>query len=155
MPWRFFSGVTFVLLCFALFCFVFVSMLSLKPQPFVQSSFECRRPGSHTCFYFWRCRFFRVFLVPFPLSLCMESTSYVLSFRMVFSTLWPRAGFFDISLCENSINQSNISVFHFILWLSSRVWSDGLYFLVGVFSCLNLLLVFWTCYYYYFILFFG
>ena len=31
--------------------------------------------------FIWRCRFFRVF---FPLSLCMESTSYVLSFRMVF-----------------------------------------------------------------------
>ena len=30
-----FSGVTFVL-----FCFVFVFMLSLKPQPFVQSSFD-------------------------------------------------------------------------------------------------------------------
>ena len=36
-------------------------------------------------FFIWRCRFFRVFFfVPFPLSLCMESTSYVLSFRMVF-----------------------------------------------------------------------
>ena len=31
----YFSGVTFVL-----FCFVFVFMLSLKPQPFVQSSFD-------------------------------------------------------------------------------------------------------------------
>ena len=30
-----FSGVTFVL-----FCFVFVFMLSLKPRPFVQSSFD-------------------------------------------------------------------------------------------------------------------
>ena len=30
-----FSGVTFVL-----FCFVFVFMLSLKPLPFVQSSFD-------------------------------------------------------------------------------------------------------------------
>ena len=31
--------------------------------------------------FIWRCRFFRIL---FPLSLCMESTSYVLSFRMVF-----------------------------------------------------------------------
>ena len=31
----YFSGVTFVL-----FCFVFVFMLSLKPRPFVQSSFD-------------------------------------------------------------------------------------------------------------------
>ena len=37
-----------------------------------------------TFLFIWRCRFFRVFFVPFPLSLCMESTSYVLSFRMVF-----------------------------------------------------------------------
>ena len=48
------------------------------------------------------------FCVPFPLSLCMESTSYVLSFRMVFflpffvTTDW----IFDASLCDNSINQS-------------------------------------------------
>ena len=37
--------------------------------------------------FFLRCRFFQLseyFFVPFPLSLCMESTSYVLSFRMVF-----------------------------------------------------------------------
>ena len=32
----------------------------------------------------WRCRFFRVFFVPFPPSICMESTPYVLSFRVVF-----------------------------------------------------------------------
>ena len=64
-----FSGVKFVL-----FCFVFVFILSLKPRPFVQSSFDillllfvvvvccccllllfltiiCRRPNSHTCFF--------------------------------------------------------------------------------------------------------
>ena len=36
----------------------------------------------------------------------MESTSYVLSFRMVFVTTgW----IFDISLCENSINSINQS----------------------------------------------
>ena len=34
-----FSGVTFVL-----FCFVFVSMLPLKPRPFVQSSFDVEAP---------------------------------------------------------------------------------------------------------------
>ena len=34
-----FSGVTFVL-----FCFVFVFMLSLKPRPFVQSSFDMQAP---------------------------------------------------------------------------------------------------------------
>ena len=34
-----FSGVTFVL-----FCFIFVFMLSLKPRPFVQSSFDMQAP---------------------------------------------------------------------------------------------------------------
>ena len=34
-----FSGVTFVL-----FCFVFVFMLSLKPRPFVKSSFDIQAP---------------------------------------------------------------------------------------------------------------
>ena len=34
-----FSGVTFVL-----FCFVFVFMLSLKPRPIVQSSFDMQAP---------------------------------------------------------------------------------------------------------------
>ena len=63
------SGVTFVL-----FCFVFVFMLSLKPRPFVQSSFDMQAPRQpHVfCFVFllfiWRYRFFRVFFVPLPLS---------------------------------------------------------------------------------------
>ena len=64
-----FSGVPFVL-----FCFVFVFMLSLKPRPFVQSSFDMQAPRHPHVFFFlffiiWRCRFFRVFFVPFPLSL--------------------------------------------------------------------------------------
>ena len=40
----------------------------------------------------------------------MESTSYVLSFRMVFFYLVTMGWIFDISLYENSINQS-INVF--------------------------------------------
>ena len=36
----------------------------------------------------------------------MESTSYVLSFQMVFFYLVTTGWIFDISLCENSINQS-------------------------------------------------
>ena len=38
---------------------------------------------------------------------CMEGTSYVLSFRMVFFYLVTTGWIFDISLCENSINQKN------------------------------------------------
>ena len=41
--------------------------------------------------------------VPFPLSLCMESTSYVLSFRIVFFYLVTTGWIFYISLCEISI----------------------------------------------------
>ena len=103
-----FSGFPFVL-----FCFVFLIMFSLKPQPFVQSPFKCRRPDSHTRFFLsfsllfiLRCRFFRVFFVPLPFSLCMDSSSYVLSFRMVFFYLVTTDWIFDISLCGNSISQS-------------------------------------------------
>ena len=59
----------------------------------------------------WRCRVFRVFFVPLPFSLCMESTSYVLSSRLVFFYLVTRGWNFDISLiCENLINQSMMAV---------------------------------------------
>ena len=81
-----FPGVTFVL-----FCFVSIFMLWLKPRPFVQSSFDiCRRPDSHTCFFlsfrfvYLEISFFPSIFVPSPFYLCMESTSYVLSFRVVF-----------------------------------------------------------------------
>ena len=45
------------------------------------------------------------FLYHFHLSLCMESTSYVLSFRTVFFYLVTKGWIFDISLLfENSTN---------------------------------------------------
>ena len=44
--------------------------------------------------------FSEYFFVPFPLSL--ESTVYVLSFRMAFFYLVTTCWIFDISLCENS-----------------------------------------------------
>ena len=94
-------------------------MLSLKPRPFIQSSFDiyiyAGVPIAKRVFFFllfiWRCRFSEYFFVPFPLSLCMESTSYVLSFRvMVLFYLVTTDWIFDISLLyENSINQSNYS----------------------------------------------
>ena len=102
-----FSGVTFVL-----FCFVFVLMRSLKPRPFVESSIGMQAPGrphvflSFLLLFIWRCRFFRDVSVPFPFSLCMESTPDVLSLQMVFSTLWSLAGIFT-SACVRiqSINK--------------------------------------------------
>ena len=52
--------VCFVLLCFASF---FVFMLSSKPRPFVQSSFDMQAPRlPHVLLFFWRWCFFRVFL---------------------------------------------------------------------------------------------
>ena len=53
--------------------------------------------------------FSEYFFVSFPLSLCMESTSNVISFRMVFFYLVITGWIFDISLCENSVDQSNQS----------------------------------------------
>ena len=82
----------------------------------------CRRPDSHTyffvCFFlfclFGYVAFSEYFFVPFPLSLCMESTSYVLSFRMVFFVFFylvTTGWIFDISLCHNSINSIKIKCF--------------------------------------------
>ena len=42
-----------------------------------------------------------IFCTNSPLSLCMESTSYVLSFRMVCFYLVTTGWILDISLCEN------------------------------------------------------
>ena len=49
----------------------------------------CKRPDSHTCFFFLfvymeMSPFPSIFFVPLPFPLCMESTSYVFSFRVVF-----------------------------------------------------------------------
>ena len=55
--------------------------------------------------------FFEYVFVPFPLSLCMESTSYVLSFRMVFFYLVTSGWIFDISLCKNLIRKSIMMCF--------------------------------------------
>ena len=64
----------------------------------------CRRPDRHTCFFFffWRCRFFRVFFVPFPLSLCMESTvrRTLFPFECFFFNFLTTGWIFYISLCE-------------------------------------------------------
>ena len=66
-------------------------------------------------FSFFRCFFlgdvafsgYFYFFTPLPFSLCMESTSYVFPFWVVFFYLVTTGGIFDISLCENLINQIN------------------------------------------------
>ena len=89
IPWRFFSGVTFVLFCFVFRLYAFVEAAALRVIVLQYAGVPIATLVSFFLFFFlyfflfiWRrCRFVRVF---FPLSLCMESTSYVLSFRMVF-----------------------------------------------------------------------
>ena len=81
-----------------LFCLVFFLTLLVKQRPFtfVQSFFDVRAPrqpksvSSFSPFvYFGDVAFFRVFFVPLPFSLCMESTLYVFSFQMVFFLVQP------------------------------------------------------------------
>ena len=64
-------------------------MFSLRPRPFVQSSFDMQAFRQPHVFFFLFLFFedddVALFLfVPFSLSLCMESTSDVLFFRVVF-----------------------------------------------------------------------
>ena len=92
-----------------LWCYLRCVLLRFRLCAFVEAaalgSIVLRYAGATTAtrvsFFFlfiWRCRFFRVFFVPFPLSLCMESTSYVLSFWMVLFYLVTTGWIFDISL---------------------------------------------------------
>ena len=78
--------------CFCFVCFVFVLVL---------------REAHLFSMDLWWCPINLVFLVPLPFSLCMESASYVLSFRMMFFYSVTTDWIFYISLCDNSIDQSN------------------------------------------------
>ena len=84
---------------------VFPPMSCYKYNKFYIIFFVTLRPS------LWRgCinSFFRLCFVPFPLSLCMESTSYVLSFRMVFFLPCDHGlGFSSAQVCENSIKSIN------------------------------------------------
>ena len=67
-------------------------MLSLKkPRPF---------------FLFLEMSLFQSICVSLPFSLCMESTSYVFPFRVVFFYLVTTGWIFFINSSENSIDQS-------------------------------------------------
>ena len=63
--------------------------------------------------------------VPLPLYLCMKSTSYFFPFRMMFFYLVTTGWISDISLCENSINQSTRIALQ--LHRSLTFPQDGLY----------------------------
>ena len=107
------SGVTFV---FVLLCLLRLSSLCFRSSrdPSFNRPSVCRCPDSHTCFFlgFLDVDFSECCFVPFPLSLCMRSTPYVLSFRMMFFYLVTTSWIFDISLCENSINHQSMTATH-------------------------------------------
>ena len=109
-----------------LFCFGLTFLLSLKPQPFVQSFFDMRTPrDSHTqlpnncpCPV---CSVLAYFAVSLEMSLfpsisyravflCTKITLWVFPFWKVFSYLVTTGWIFYISLlCEDSVNQSKES----------------------------------------------
>ena len=93
--WRRFSGVaTFVLFCFVFRPYAFVEAAALRSIVLRYAGVPiATRVSFFFVFVFVFVAFFEYLFyfilffifVPFPLSLCMESsTSYVLSFRMVF-----------------------------------------------------------------------
>ena len=124
-PYSFSSGVTFVLFCYVFRLYAFVEAdrgMFIFPVQLTTSRIGNLTRLIHTLLYvmtihtyihagvpiatrvsffflpflfIWRCRFLGVF---FPLSLCMESTSYVLSFRMVFFLPCDHGLFFYSSL---------------------------------------------------------
>ena len=94
----------FALLCFAFRLYAFVEAAALR-------SIILRYAGAPIATRFFspfpEMSLFPSIFCAFPLSPCMESTSYVLSFRMVFFYLVTTGWIFDINLCENSINHLN------------------------------------------------
>ena len=80
MPWRFFSGVTFVIRLYA-----FVEAAALRSIALRNAGVPiATRFNFIFVFYLEMSLFPSIYFVPLPISLCKESTSYVLSFRMVF-----------------------------------------------------------------------
>ena len=130
MPWRFFSGVTFVLFCFVFRLYAFV-------EPAAHRSIVLRYAGvsiaTHVSFFFFfSCLFVYLEMSLFP-SICFRflfvwTIEYaVRSFLPdgVFFYLVTTGWIFDISLCENSINQSNLgcsSMVYFCHWFGVPPW---------------------------------
>ena len=74
-----FSGVTFFLFCFVFRPYPFVDAAALRSIVLGYAGVPIATRG---CFFLSLLP--SIFFVPFPQYLCMESMSYVLSFRMVF-----------------------------------------------------------------------
>ena len=104
--------VCFVLLRFRLYAFVEAAALRSIVLRYAGSPIATR-VSSFLFFllFIWRCRFFRVFFVPYPLSLILYRRLRRTFFpsEWCFSTFVTTGWIFDISLCENSINQSKIA----------------------------------------------
>ena len=89
MPWRFYSGVTFDLFCFVFRLYAFVEAAALRSIVLRYAGVPIATRVSFFFFFlFLFCLFgdaaFSEYLFRFLLFNSMESTSYVLSFRMVF-----------------------------------------------------------------------
>ena len=115
----------FVLLRFRLYAFVEAAALRSIAHQYAGALIATRFPPP---FVYLEMSLFPSIFVPLTFSLCMESTSYVLSFRMVFfpfewcfSTFVTTGWIFDISLCEKSIQ---------FKFKSSRVWINRVRLLI-------------------------
>ena len=95
--------VCFVLLRFRLYAFVEAAALRSIVLRYAVASIGT--PRVFFCF-FLDVAFSTIFLYHFRFLFVQESTSYVLSFRIVFFYLVTTGWIFDISLCDNLINQS-------------------------------------------------
>ena len=91
-----------------LFCFIFLFFVLLNPRPFVQSFFDSRyvcapAASRNICsvyfFFLWGSLIFRFY---------MDSTLRVF-LPIVDGLLCAHGLDFDISLCDNSINQTRVS----------------------------------------------
>ena len=102
--------VCFVLLRFRLHAFVDAATLRSIVLRYAGAPVVTRVSFFFPFVYLEMSLFPSIFLYQLPFSLCMESTLYVLSYRMVLSYLVTTGWIFDISLCENSINQFDQSI---------------------------------------------
>ena len=109
-PWRFLSGVTFVLFCFVFHLYAFVEAAALRSIVLRYAGVPIAIRVSFFLLLVWRCRFFRVsILYHFRfLSVWRERRTFFPSgwcFFYLVTTGW----IFDISLlCEFSVNSIKI-----------------------------------------------
>ena len=105
-----FSGRTFILFRFRLNSYTFIVAAALRSVILQYAGAPtATRVSSLFPFVSLEMSLFRSIFVPLPFSLCMESTSYVFSFRVVFIYLVTTGWIFNLSLCENLIKKNQIA----------------------------------------------